>query len=133
MKAELLVSPGQWVSLVNSSYWSPYTSDITRHEHLLRGYWEDVGRAEFGLDFLNTPETYQSRTRRKIRQLRFGLDIIASRRWSAGFVYRADLDDNTDLEQTYYATYTHQCWDVTVYYTHTPFEDRFEAGSSSWA
>jgi len=124
---ELILSPDSWISLVNRSYWSPYSSSITRHEHFVRGTWEDMAIAEFGLDFQDAVDTYKDRNRARIRQIRFGLDIIASRRWSTGFTYRADMTTNTDLEQTYYVTYAHQCWDVTVYYTHTPFEDRFEA------
>lgn len=127
LMGELIVSPEEWLSLVNRSYWSPYSADITRHEHFLRGLWKNVARAEFGLDFQDAADTYKDRNRARIRQIRFGVDLIASRRWSTGFTYRADLTTNSDLEQTYYVTYTHQCWDVTVYYTHTPFEDRFEA------
>jgi len=124
---EVSITPEKWISLINRTFWSPHNGELTEHEHVLRGIWQDVGSAEFALDYQSPTDDYKRQTRERIRQLRYGLEILVSRRWSMGFTYRADLVTNTDLEKTVSASYQHQCWGVTFLYTQTPFEDRVEA------
>ncbi len=127
LMAEVIVSPEEWVSLTSRSYWSPHDGELTAHEHILRGIWKDVARAEFALDYQRPTDDYRRAARERIRQVRYGLDLSLSRRWSLGFTYRADLVTDTDLEKTIRATYQHQCWGLTLAVTQTPFEDRIEA------
>lgn len=125
--AEVTVAPEDWVRLTSRSYWSPDDAEITAHEHVIQGIWKDVARAEFGVDYQRPTDDYRRAARERIRQLRYGLDIFVSRRWSLGFTYRTDLVTDTDLEKTISATYQHQCWGLTLAITQTPFEDRVEA------
>ncbi len=124
--AELTVNPQRWVGVTSRTFYSPYLSSITEHDHSLWVGPDKRNRAEFGLEFRESLDEYKRRARERIRLMRLGLDLVVSRRWSTGITYRADMESGEDLEKTLEARYSHQCFDAVFVVTQTPFEERFE-------
>jgi LPS-assembly protein len=125
--AETTVSPAKYLSLTQRTFYSPYLSRVTEHEHLAHLEKDDWGSVLFGLDFLEDLDEYKRQARKRMRMVRTGAELYISRRWSAGFDYRTDMVTDTDVEKTIYAAYKHQCFTLHLYYTKTPYEDRVEA------
>ena len=125
-QAEVVVQPERWVGITSRTYYSPYLSSVTEHDHTLWVGPDDRNKAEFGVEFREAVDEYKRRARERIRLVRFGFDLVVSRRWSTGFTYRADMESGEDLEKTLEARYSHQCFDAVFVVTQTPFEERFE-------
>ena len=124
--AEVTVHPQRWVGVTSRTFYSPYINGVTEHDHSLWVGPDERNRAEFGMEFRENVDEYKRRARKRIRLMRFGFDMVVSRRWSTGFTYRVDMEDSEDLEKSLEAKYTHQCFDVVFMVTQTPFEERFE-------
>lgn len=125
-QGEITLSPEKWVGVTSRTFYSPYINGMTEHDHTLWIGPDEKNRGEFGLEFRENVDEYKRQARERIRLLRFGFDMVVSRRWSTGFTYRADMESGEDLEKTLEATYAHQCFDVVFMVTQTPFEERFE-------
>ncbi|HPE37828.1 MAG TPA: LPS assembly protein LptD, partial [Spirochaetales bacterium] len=125
--AETTLSPFQYLSLTQRTYYSPYLGSITEHEHYIQSTVSNYGSALFGLDFRDKVDEYKRQARSRMRVLHLGLDVYVSRRWSTGFEYYTDMVTNTDLEKVLTVIYHHQCFTLTLRYIQTPYEDRTEA------
>jgi LPS-assembly protein len=122
--AEAVVSPDKYVSLTSRTLFSPYLGEVTEHDHFLRLSYPEKGYLDFGINFVREMDEFKRQTE-KLRILHFGAQYAITDRWSAGFAYRADLVDDTDLEKSVTVGYNHQCFGLALTFTRTPFEDRF--------
>ena len=124
------VQPEDYISLHSRTFWSPYMGDITEHDHFLRLKWPGRGHFDFGLDFLEEVDEFKRQREERLRIVRTAMELQISDRWSTGFLYRANLVTDTDLEKTLFAEYRHQCFSFRMSFTQTPYEDRVEANIS---
>lgn len=123
---ELTVTPEDWLSLNTRAFLSPYLGELTEWDQSVTGTWKGVGSVSLGYSYMRSMNEYKRQAREQIRQYTMAVDLTISDRWSTGFVYRSDQATGLDLERTLRVTYTHQCWNVTLSYTSSPHEERFE-------
>jgi len=127
VRLDLIIRPRTYLSLVNKTWFSPYLTRITEHEHMLEFYIPDPkSRVFFGLDFMAEVDEYKRQDRDGLNMLHVGGELEFFDGWSAYMDYRADLDFERDLEKIYALSYDHQCYQVDFIFSQTPHEDRFE-------
>jgi LPS-assembly protein len=115
-----------WLFLTNRSWFSPYESRITEHEHALSAYYDDVLFGTFSLDFLEEIDEYTRQEQERMRIASFGGGIALTKAWSAAFLYRVDWEDSTDLEKRLTVRYDHQCFSTETSWSETDDDTRFE-------
>lgn len=123
--AELQFTPKEYLTLSARSFWSPYLGELTQQNFSATLEEEGLGSATAGIYFQEAVDEYKRKARQRIRQLNLGVNLDISDRWSTGFRYRSDLESSEDLEKTASVTFKHQCWTLTLYYTVTPYEERY--------
>lgn len=125
IEAELKFNPDEYIELTSRSFLNPYTGRITRHEHNVALTWPSRAVVRFGLDLQNEVDDFKRRDREALSIMDVNGDIFFSPEWSMFWRYRADLEEEEDLEKSVFLTYKKQCWSVTAGYTAKTFEDRF--------
>ncbi|WP_052813031.1 LPS-assembly protein LptD [Desulfonatronum thioautotrophicum] len=127
VRMDVVFSPGQYVDLINRTWYSPYEHTITEHEHMLRGYYPGVGSAYFGFDFLaEVQDDIRRQNQRKREILRLGGLLHLPRGWHVRTDYKRDLLAREDIEKLFSVGFTHQCYFLDFIFSQTPNEDRFE-------
>jgi len=115
-----------WLNLVDRTWFSPYETKITEHEHLLMASWPSRGWALFGWDFLAPMDEYQRPNQERQDILHLGAGWNWGRGWSTAVTYRADQASGTDLEKTLSVGYNHQCFDLETSFSQTDTDTRVE-------
>lgn len=126
VRLEVVFQPGELISLVNRTWYSPYMNRVTEHEHMLRVGRSGVGRVYFGLDFRAEVDDIWRKNQTKREILRLGGLLHLPRGWHASVDYKADLHTKEDLEKIFGLGYTHQCYAIEFMVSQTPDEDRYE-------
>jgi LPS-assembly protein len=126
LRMDVTFNPGQYVSLENRTWFSPYMSKVTQHEHMLRLKYSGLGEAYFGFDFHAEVDDVWRKNQSKREILRLGGLLHLPGGWAVHGDYRADLQTEEDLERTLGISYTHQCYLVELLFSQTPDEDRYE-------
>ncbi len=119
LEAELAVTPLKYVNLTNRSFWSPYTGRITRHEHMVGVFMDDVGRIDTGLDYRDKIDEYKRQREDRLRMLTTEATLSFFKPWSFKTIYRADIEKGADLEKTVELIYTHQCFEIIAQFSKT--------------
>lgn len=125
--ADATVRLDDWVSLNNKTWFSPYLTEFTEHAHTLILEVPNWVATSFGLDFMRDVDEYKRQERPDMSVLDLGLDLSLFGGWSVGAGYKADLENEKNLETSLGLSYKHQCFDIAVEGTTTPLEDRVEA------
>jgi LPS-assembly protein len=126
LRMDVTFNPGQYVSLENRTWFSPYMSKVTQHDHMLRLKYSGLGEAYFGFDFHAEVDDVWRKNQSKREMLRLGGLLHLPGGWAVHGDYRADLQTEEDLERTLGIGYTHQCYFVEFLFSQTPDEDRYE-------
>jgi LPS-assembly protein len=134
-EVELIINPLDYLTLTNRTFWSPYEDRVTRHEHTVSVYKDDIGRVTTGLDFRDKIDEYKrqriieeenyligdySRTRNeRIRSFMVATEVSFFKPWTFRTLYRADVENGHDLEKTVELIYTHQCFEIITEFSVT--------------
>lgn len=116
-----------WISVTNKTWFSPYLGEFTEHSHYLNLGMPEYFNASFGFDFQKDVNEFKRQNRPDISILSVGGDVHIYGGFSVGAAYKTDLERARDLETMASLSYKHQCFDVKVAGTITPFEERVEA------
>lgn len=115
-----------WLYLSNKTWFSPYESQITEHEHSLHAYYDNLLYATFSLDFLEEIDEYMRQEQERQRIASFGGSVAINQQWSAAVLYRVDWEASTDLEKRLTLRYDHQCFSAETSWSQTDEDSRFE-------
>jgi LPS-assembly protein len=124
-EAELSFVPDEYIRLSSRSFLNPYSGRITRHEHKLALTWPQLATLRFSLDLQNEIDDFKRQDREAISIMNLNGDIFFTPEWSLFWRYRADLEEEEDLEKSVFLTYKTQCWSVTAGFSAETFENRF--------
>ncbi|MBG0777886.1 MAG: LPS-assembly protein LptD [Desulfovibrionaceae bacterium] len=124
--AELSVMPGDYVTLTSRSWFSPYLSSITEHEHSLTMEWPNRVTAMVGLDFQESLDEYKRRERKRISAVRTAIKAFLTPAWSVSARWDADIQDGRDLQKELMINYAHDCFELGIAYAQDSYEDRVE-------
>jgi len=125
--ADATVKLDDWVSLNNKTWFSPYLTEVTEHAHTLTLEVPNWVATSFGLDFMRDVDEYKRQDRPDMSVLDLGLTLSLFGGWSVGAGYRADLENEENLETSVGFSYKHQCFAISVEGSSTPLEERVEA------
>lgn len=126
IRTDVNLQPGKYIELRNRTWFSPYMSKVTQHDHMLWTSYPGIGAAYFGFDFRAEADDVWRKNQRKREILRVGGLLHLPWGVSIRGDYKTDLDTNEDLEKTFGVGYTHQCYFVELLFSQTPEEDRYE-------
>ncbi len=129
IRARLLLRPLPGISLQDSTWVSPYTGNITEHEHMLRLNHQELGQAYFGLDYRKELDDIQRQNQQALRILRTG-GRLEFDSWSMLYDLEQDLQEHELIRQRMGVAYKHQCWNIELNYIQSPEEDRVELSLS---
>ncbi len=125
--ADLRFRVDKYISLTNKTWFSPYTSEVTEHDHTLEVGAPEYITTYFGFDFQEEIDEFNRRNRPDISILKAGLDLSLPAGFNIGADYKTDLVEEENLETSISIGYTHQCFDIKIAGTTTPIENRVEA------
>lgn len=123
---EATISPEKYVSLTSKTYYSPYLSRPTEHEHTLALRKEKLGEVRFGYDYLYPLDEYSRKRTRNIQALSLGLDVDLTSKLKLSTNYRMDIAGHTDLEKNVGLTWTDQCYNVQLLFSRKPSDQSIE-------
>lgn len=124
--AEVSLKPEKYLELTSRSWYSPYLTRFTEHEHLLRLTREDLGEFFFGFDFLKKIDEYSRHRDKNMSVLRLGASANLTKNFILGLEYRTDMATMQDIEKTVSATWRNECTEVQALFTMAPSDNRFE-------
>ncbi|WP_022661270.1 LPS-assembly protein LptD [Paucidesulfovibrio longus] len=122
--AEVSLQPFAGWELTSKSWYSPYLSQVTEHEHTLRYTREGVGDAFISYDLLQKVDEYKRRRASDMQVLHLGGNIYVMQNLILGMEYRTDLNEGVDLEKTLRLTWVGECYDVGLQFTRTDDDTR---------
>ncbi len=114
-----------WLTLSNKTWYSPYESTITEHEHRLYVHDAKNMYALFGLDFLKEIDEYKRQEQDRQNIAEFGGGFSPFAQWSTAFLYRVDYENGIELEKRLILRYSHQCFSTEAYWSDTDTDTRF--------
>lgn len=123
LEAEMIISPLKYADVTNRSFWSPYTGRITRHEHRVGFFLDDVGRIETGLDYRDKIDEFKRQREDRLRMFSTEASISFFKPWTFKTIYRSDVEKGADLEKTVELIYTHQCFEIITQLSKTPDDE----------
>lgn len=124
LRAELQLHPYSWLSLYSKSWFSPYESAITEHEHFLRLRPRKNASVFFGLDYQKElKEDYRRKSQIPINVVRAG-GSLGFDSWRVGMDIAQDLEDSEIVHQRLSLGYRHQCWGVDIEFERTEYENQ---------
>lgn len=124
--ADLTTTPAPWLALNNKTWFSPYQKKITEHEHTLSFYYDTWASAYFSLDFLEEIDEYlrSQQVRQNIAIVGGSMDL--TKRLTASFLYRQDVEEDRALEKEIILHYKHQCFATEAVWSETDLDTRLE-------
>ena len=123
---EATVTPEKWVSLTSKTFYSPYLSRPTEHEHTLALRKEKLGEVRFGYDYLYPLDEYNRKRTKDIQVLALGLDVHLTEKLKLTTNYRMDIAAHSDLEKTAGLSWTDQCYNVQLLFSRKPSDQSIE-------
>ncbi|OGR34918.1 MAG: hypothetical protein A2051_01680 [Desulfovibrionales bacterium GWA2_65_9] len=123
---EASINPQKYVTLTSKTFYSPYLSRTTEHEHMLSLHKEKVGEVRFGYDYLYPLNEYKRQRTKDVQALRLGLDVDITDKLKFSSDYRLDIAGDTDLEKTAGLTWTEQCYNVQLVFSRKPSDQSLE-------
>ena len=109
--AEMEFLPSPYLTLRSSAGWSPYSGQMSSQTHNLTVFDKKGNRAY--VEYLATSGDQN-------RQINANLFWKIGSFWSANFLTRYSLDQNTNFETTVGLAYNAQCWGIKFTYTERP-------------
>ncbi|MFV0422946.1 LPS-assembly protein LptD [Oleidesulfovibrio sp.] len=128
IEAEVTMNFDSYAWLTSRTFWSPYLSKMTRHEHTLNLSYSDWVKFHTTFDFREAVDEYkrkETETDDKLSSMDSQLDLKLWGPWSVALNYEVDLDKGKDIEKGIDVTYSHQCFDFMVGYSKDGVEDEF--------
>ncbi len=125
IKLEAEVTPFPFVTLTDTTWYSPYVEDITEHEHRLSLSHGPLS-AFFAYDYLREMERDIHRSdQEELSILKAGGSLNPDAGWQMSFSTERDLQTSKLIERNAFLGYRHQCWVLGLNYTREPDETRF--------
>ncbi len=125
IRVEVDVSPASWLSLSQTTWFSPYEGTVTEHEHMLKLSYQDRFSTYFGLDYVKElKDDYERRNQEELKIIKLGGQAQLGRKWDVYADYQYDQAESELIRQTVGFGYTHQCWGVNLSYEKTDDEDK---------
>jgi len=123
VRAELQLHPSSWISLHSKTWFSPYETTFTEHEHYLQLRPRSNASVFFGLDYQKEmPEDIRRQDQNPINVVQFGGTYRLSPSWLFGVDIKQDVEDSDIIHQRLQVGYRHQCWGLDVEFERTEFE-----------
>ncbi len=119
IEAELTYTPLEYLRLRTRSFLSPYSGDITRHEHSVSLFDSRIGSITTGLDFRDSYDEYLRQRKNRLRMTRTSATLAYFQPFLFEGLYRADMETGEDLEKGLQITYNHQCFQLIFEYSKT--------------
>ena len=124
IRLESEITPFPWISLRNTTWYSPYVNDITEHQHML-----DLSRgplsAFYGYDFLRKMERdIRRKNQEKLSIARYGASLKPDPGWQLSYSEERDVESSQLIEREAHLGYLDQCWKLGLTYTEEPDETR---------
>ena len=126
LMVEATVTPEKYISLTSKTFYSPYLSRPTEHEHLLTLRKEKLGEVRFGHDYLYPLDEYNRKRTKNIQALTLGLDVELTDKLKLTTDYRMDIAARSDLEKSVGLTWTEQCYNVQLVFSRKPSDQKLE-------
>lgn len=124
-EVELAVGLTDYLSLSSRSFWSPYESRLTRHEHTVTVEHEGWGRLDTSLDFRESIDEYKRQEQDRLKIFKAGLEVAYFTPFTFRTLYRSDIEKSIDLEKTLEVVYTHQCFELIGRASLTPGDENY--------
>ncbi|MCF8031377.1 MAG: LPS-assembly protein LptD, partial [Desulfohalobiaceae bacterium] len=122
MKAEL--TPFSWISLTDTTWYSPYVDAVTEHQHRLDLSGGPLS-TYFAYDYQREMEQDIHRSGQdKLSIMRVGASLNPGSNWLLGYDTERNLETSKLIERQATLGYQHQCWNLRVIYTERPDETR---------
>ncbi|MDZ7760227.1 MAG: LPS assembly protein LptD [Desulfovermiculus sp.] len=125
IRAELQLRPSSWLSVHSKTWFSPYETTLTEHEHYLRVRPKPNASVFFGLDYQKEmPKDIRRKDQNPINVVRAGGTYRLSPSWLFGVDIKQDLENSEIIHQRVNIGYRHQCWGLDVEFERTEYEDK---------
>jgi LPS-assembly protein len=125
VRAELQLHPSPWLSLYSKSWFSPYDTTFTKHEHFMRVRPQQNTSFFFGLDYQKEmEEDIWHQDQEAINVLSVGGTHRISPSWQIGVDLEQDLEDSEIVHQRFNISYRHQCWGLDVQFERTEYDNQ---------
>ncbi|MBZ2172495.1 LPS-assembly protein LptD [Nitratidesulfovibrio sp. SRB-5] len=125
-RAEVQYFPVAWLSWRSITAWSPYTGDVTQHDHGLTLIDANRGQLTLGYNWRSSLDEYNRKRDYDINALYLRGEASVWGPWSVGGEYRVDIEQGRDLERIFDIIYTHQCFKLIGRTTVDREEERYE-------
>jgi LPS-assembly protein len=122
IKAELDLSPGQYVGIDTDARWSPYDNEFTAFNTAL-SLWDPRGD-RLTADYRYTRETSDT-AEDGIQTLRLGAALRLTDRWLLRGTYEENIYDQIEIERTVGFSYLGSCWGLIADYGFEQDNHRF--------
>ena len=122
MKAEL--APFSWVSLTDTTWYSPYVDAVTEHQHRLDLSGGPLS-TYFAYDYQREmKEDIHRRGQDKLSIMRVGATLNPGSYWLLSYDTERNLETSKLIARQATLGYQHQCWNMRIIYTEKPDETR---------
>lgn len=125
IRAKLQLNLTSWLSLYSNTWFSPYETTFTEHEHTLEMRPQKGTSLFFGLDYRKElDEDIWRRDQRALNVVRVGGTHKLSPSWRIGVDIQQDIEDSEIIHQRLNVGYRHQCWGMDVEFERTEYENK---------
>ncbi len=122
---EIILTPYDYVNLTSRTWLSPYMGDITEHENVLRVFDDSIGEVLFGYDYLSKVDEYKRKQASSMQVVRYGAKAYLPWGLEVGGEFRADLNNNRDLEKSLSVGWKQQCFFVEFLASQTTVDESY--------
>lgn len=124
LRLESEISPFPWISLRNTTWFSPYVEEITEHQHMLDLSHGPLS-AFYGYDYLRElKHDYQRKNQEELSIARYGASFKPDPGWQVSYSEERDFVSSQLIEREAHLGYLDQCWKLGLTYSKTPEETR---------
>ncbi|CCO23617.1 Organic solvent tolerance protein [Maridesulfovibrio hydrothermalis AM13 = DSM 14728] len=123
--AEFIVTPHDYVELSSRTWVSPYLGDVTEHENILKLFHDSYGEVLLGYDYLRKIDEYKRQQDTDMQIVKYGLKAYLPYGVAVGGTFRADLNNDRDLEKTVTLGWNHQCFLLEFVASKTTVDERY--------
>lgn len=108
--ADLTIGLTDYLDFTTRNYWSPYLSELTRHQSGLSVKLPEYGKFYAGVDLRKKIDEYTRHREQELRFFRLDAELNVYGPWSLGGSYRYDMNHKDNTEKMLRLAYTEQCY-----------------------
>ena len=114
IRARLSLQLNSWLNYQSTTWFSPYDTMFTEHEHLISLRMDNRYRAYFGYDYLAEVDDINRRNQEKLSIFRLGGMFSLGQSWTAYVNYEKDTVASELIKREIGVEYQDQCWGVGI-------------------